>query len=155
MKDFHRLLHSADQLLKCWEDRLTLNNLALAKRYFKGELRVHVCLSEVDSRADSIQRCAVYQRVLPVSRSDADFHARRVFGPVSTKPHSDFPHLRTEVYDHILMGEADGNKFMVLVDDAELMESPRPSFPPLYGFNLLRKAIAAALAPPIFPSPPD
>jgi hypothetical protein len=37
-KEIDDALDEIDQLLECWENRLTIDNLALAKRYAKGEM---------------------------------------------------------------------------------------------------------------------
>jgi hypothetical protein len=40
-------LHELDELLDRWENRLTVDNLALAERYLKGELRLIADMEEI------------------------------------------------------------------------------------------------------------
>lgn len=72
-EQIHGALRQAEKLLECWENRLTFDHLALAERYLKGELRIHVHLAAT-RRGHTIEYCAVFQREQSVrgSQSDSD-----------------------------------------------------------------------------------
>jgi hypothetical protein len=63
-------LHELDELLDRWENRLTVDNLALAERYLKGEIRLIVSFEKI-GRADKQFR-AVLQGVLPIAGVDGE-----------------------------------------------------------------------------------
>lgn len=111
-----------------WNNRLTLDNLDLAKRYLNGELGIHVHLrSRVVAKAgrDSVDFCAIFQRERGSDHADTvgrsnqfpvDDRGWVVVGKgkiVQTQSGNDFA-----VYD------ADGHQELVFVLDVEFAEHP-------------------------------
>src|SRR4051794_32205775 len=62
-----------DQLMHRWNQRLTLKNLSLAKRYLKGELRIHVHGTFSRGLHNSEDFCAVFEREIPPCGHKGDF----------------------------------------------------------------------------------
>lgn len=111
-----RVAGKLDKLNERWNNRLTLDNLALAKRYIKGELRVVVdfhaggcCLKEY---------CAVFQRKLPISRSEEDGGKLHVLA-------EQFRHFGTHVDANAPMRRPDRDDHPVFVQNVELVDQPQ------------------------------
>ena len=84
-------LDKSSKLMQRFDERLTLDNLALSKRYLKNELRIHVHIRATGSGGYPEHFCAIFQRELPVfgtpgeSYQGAGLVVRRVPNSKSTK----------------------------------------------------------------------
>lgn len=65
--DFQRAARKLDQLSERWNNRLSIDNLALAKRYIKGEMILLVDLAVSRGSRHSKNCRAIFQRELPIS----------------------------------------------------------------------------------------
>jgi hypothetical protein len=84
-EQLNKALDKLDELMERWNNRLTLDNLDLAKRYLKAELGVHVHLRYrvlAESGPDSIDFCAIFQRERELGRDDADALCGRDLGEI-------------------------------------------------------------------------
>src|SRR4030067_386531 len=63
---FNHSLNQADKLSARWDPRLTLNNLALAKRYFEGEIRILVTVRSASRSQNPIDFIAVLEGKLAI-----------------------------------------------------------------------------------------
>ena len=75
-ENVERLFGELAELDHRWENRLTINNLAFAKRYIESKLRLalYFRVSLLDSRlgADGKDYCAIFQGILPVGGVDEE-----------------------------------------------------------------------------------
>ena len=67
-----RLFGELDELRKRWDNRLTINNLAFAKRYSESELRLVLNIRVSHLAADGKDYCAVFQGILLVGGVDEE-----------------------------------------------------------------------------------
>lgn len=122
------VLHQTDELVERWNNRLTFNNLALVKRYVKGELWVHVHLqSKVGGKAE--QFCVLLQGV----------HPDVGIGKGRTVAHSQDPFFDCS---------ADRDQVSVFLVDVESMEVVEQLVPAFVGFeraDKLHSHLASAL----------
>lgn len=127
-------LNKLDKLMQRWDERLTLDNLALAERYLKGELRIHVHLLWA-----SEEFCAIFERKLPVSGPDWDA-GRGNFGGVDPQPTGGSASADSAEVDYeVSVCAADGEQEFVFVRDVELMEPPKRAVPSVVRFGGLDK----------------
>src|SRR6185503_12535409 len=70
------------ELEKRFDNRLTIENLALAKRYLDGELRIGIVCS---AKWLPIEFCTVFQRELPISRADGDRREYDRLSPIKAR----------------------------------------------------------------------
>jgi hypothetical protein len=121
-------LDKLDELVERWNQRLTLDNLDLAKRYLKNELRVHLHLRyRVVSEAgrDSVDYCAIFQRecfLEPHHFSGPPNHLFEV-AFVSGREGVEKP-VQRECVDGARVRHAYGHQELVFVRDVELVEPP-------------------------------
>jgi hypothetical protein len=115
-----------DKLTERWNQRLTLDNLALTERYLKGELRIIVNLRQVVAALgrDFEEYCAIFQRKLPVCRANT-YRQRNIWwydqfgGQVG-----DVVEGAGKVENEALVCHAHGHQELVFIRDIELMETP-------------------------------
>src|SRR5689334_13993664 len=55
-------LNKARQLRKRWKNRITLENLALAERYLKAEIQIHVHIMVYQGSGKAAEYCAIFER---------------------------------------------------------------------------------------------
>jgi hypothetical protein len=137
-KQLDEAFDKLDELVERWNNRLTLDNLDLAKRYLKNELRVHVHLRYwVVSAAgeDSVDFCAIFQRecfLEPHHFSGLADHLFEVaFVPGVEKL------VQGECIDSARVRHADGHQELVFVRDVELVEPPERVARSLVRFGFL------------------
>jgi hypothetical protein len=120
---FDEAFDKLSNLMERWDQRLTLYNLDLAKRYSKGELRIHAHLHHriIDSPGgNAVDFCAIFQRDLNVIGKE---NLHRVDGTED---------VETETLLH-----DDDHQELVFVLDVELMEPPERVVCPLVRAGLL------------------
>ena len=127
VKDVNDTVHKVDELLKCWENRLTLNNLRLAERYLKAKVHilVHFRVSLVDE-----EYVACFQRIHSVS----GFHEEgRDFKRIGER----LPHLLIHECTNVKAPKvgADCNQQAVFINTVKLVESPERIIPTLVWFD--------------------
>lgn len=109
-----------DELLEGWDNRLTINNLAFAKRYIDGELGVGVHFRIWDQTFTLYEEyVSVFQRKLPVGGVDGQFHGRP--REIGSWKRCNAPR---EIDDNVAVASGDGNQQFVLIDDVNLVEAP-------------------------------
>lgn len=107
------------ELCECFEKRLTFDNLTIAERYLKGELRI-VLLGVVGpaSHLDAVECCAVFERELPVGGSKPDLG-------------EDVAGRELDLQDDAVVGGADDVEDPVLVVRVESVQTPEGVVPSL------------------------
>jgi hypothetical protein len=125
-------LHELDELLDRWENRLTVDNLALAERYLKGEIRLIVSFEKI-GRADKQFR-AVLQGVLPIARVDGERKNRYLLGlPFDRQP---------EVQPNVFIGGPYRYDRLVFVQSVKLVDHPKGFAPSLVWFETVNESFA-------------
>lgn len=148
------LLDRVRELHERWQQRLTLDNLALAKRYLEGELRIllHLTRPRRDMGADAgaEEFCAVLQRELSVGRTEGVLGeglgpGRRLAPLVLGRArggHHEPPRLlrhRAKVEDEVPVGCAYRDEQTVLVHVVELGDPVERVVPSLVWLDRLDK----------------
>lgn len=129
-------LDKLGKLMERWDQRLTLDNLALAERYLKGELRIVVHARHGASGRRAEEYCAIFKRILPVGWTESKEHGNvRRHGPFGAVVEG-----AGEVQDDTLVCASDGNKEYVLICDVETVEPPKRLVPSLVRLGLLNNA---------------
>ena len=121
-------LNKPHKLVQRWNKRLTLDYLALAERYLKDELRVHMHLRHrVIANLSSYPEefCAIFQRKLPVSGADSYGHFEFLGDGQLGKQIADVIEGAGEVENDALICHAYGHQELVLVSNVKLMEPPK------------------------------
>lgn len=131
------------QLVKKWDDRLTLDNLRIAERYLKGEVEFlihlqvravgpsdsrHFCVVVKNWNADSLSEghCAVDFRIhAPLDLGDQVAHGRM------PELQQIWRERRSKTEAKILDGEGDNRQEAVLVEVVKLVEFPEAIVPAL------------------------
>jgi hypothetical protein len=131
-----------DELKKRWHQRLTFDNLDLAKRYLKFELGVHVHLRYrvlAESGRDSVDFCAIFQRERGLGRDNADALCGRDLREIDRgRIGVGIKNIGQSVgVDGVLMHHADGHQELVFVRDVELVEPPERVVLSLIRFGVL------------------
>jgi hypothetical protein len=91
LEDSDNALREIAELLERWENRLTIDNLALTERYVKGELGLKIDFTiyrlvavpnkeRARTKWDRLQYSAIFQGILPASRVQANGLRFEVFG---------------------------------------------------------------------------
>ena len=120
-EDSDDLLGELSEIEQRWNDRLTINNLSLAERYLKGELRLVACL-QVGNGTDKQLR-AILQGIFPIGGLNRDAgHDLLYVGPFwrQLKPNRD-----------VLVGRPYRHDSLVFIQSVKLMDEPErfaPSF---------------------------
>lgn len=130
-----------DELLDRWNKRLSINNLAFAKRYIEGEMHlvlVFVALPTAIENGSAPQYQAIVQRVLCDGTGVEGGHdAKCGHGKVRRKtiPMNGFGR---ECVDHGRERNSDWHQHAVFVDNVDLVQTPQgicPSFIRLEAFD--------------------
>lgn len=131
------------ELRQRWEQRLTLDNLALAERYIKGELRILVHLRSrlaTDLGRYPEEYCAIFERVLPVGGPNSDRH-REILGDNQIGGQiGNIVERASGIQDDAPVSYADRYQELVLIRNVETMETPKRFIPSLVRFGLLNQA---------------
>jgi hypothetical protein len=141
-EQLNEAFNKLDELIERWNNRLTLDNLDLAKRYLKAELGVHVHLRYwVDAEAgrDSVDFCAIFQRKREFRREKGHALRRRELMELE-RGHAGvgFQDIGHGVpVDGALVRHADGHQELVFIRDVELVESPERIVLSLIRFGFL------------------
>jgi hypothetical protein len=114
-------LHEFGELLERWNNRLTIDNLALAERYIKGELRILVDGRLTGRGLDDVECRAVLQRVTTVLGSQGD----RWRGQRRVIPRDGHEQLDGDVR----VSGAHRNDRLVLVQSVKLVDRPEEFAP--------------------------
>lgn len=123
LHEFDDALRVASELSERWEQRLTLNNLALAKRYLKGELIICLAFAVSRGSGDLEYGRAVLKRVHTVGGSDVDAREDDWF-ILPRDRHRDM-HRKVSVSGPYR------NDRLVFVQDIEVMDCPEGLIPTL------------------------
>jgi hypothetical protein len=107
-------LHELDELLERWEHRLTVDNLALAERYLKGELRLIADMEEIGGAGKKLR--AALQGVCPVGWLDG---YAEVLQPLPLPLDR-----QLDVQDHLLVGGPYRYDRLVFVQSVKLVDQP-------------------------------
>jgi hypothetical protein len=113
----------AGQLIKSWNDRLTLNNLRLTERYSKGELRLLIYIRVPMSGQHPIDLCAVLQGERALREGWA-----RGFNSIEHR----LPDVRehaSEIQDHISMSDPHSKQQSMFVDVVKFVDEPESVIP--------------------------
>lgn len=117
-------LNQINKTVKRWDQRLTVHNLALAKRYFKRELRIHVpAPTGLGLYAEDF--CAIFQWKLAISGLKSYWHR---WNALAGEKLAQAP---AQVDYNIPVRASHRYEEPVLIDDVELVELPErvvPSF---------------------------
>jgi hypothetical protein len=133
-------LDSIGVLVERGNQRLALDNLALAERYLEGELRVLVHFVEF-SEGDFVERCAVFERKQPVGGFDRDGVVGNLVSEVG-REYGAFlfrhgverlPHELADVHPETAVGATDRNDEAVLIAPIKFMELPEQVVPASVG----------------------
>lgn len=126
------VLDRASKLIQAWEQRLTLKNLALAKRYLEGKLRILVHARNTSGRFKNPKEfCAVFQRELPIGGRESYKHLGDCLGEFhGAKGCSD-------IQDDVPMGSTYKYRKFVFLCDTESIELPEGVIPSLVRFESL------------------
>jgi hypothetical protein len=139
-EQFDESLHKLNELTERWDQRLTLDNLDLAKRYLKVELGVHVHLSyrvAAETRRDSVDYCAIFQRDSQSGPDDAYGPRRHVVKREAGSVRVGGDNLGHGVRrGDAPLRRADGHQELVFVFDVELVEQPEQVARSLVRFGL-------------------
>jgi len=136
---FHDALYKLDGLSQRWNERLTLHNLALSKRYIEGEVSLHIHFFR-RLELEPKQFCAVFQGVLRVG----SIEDHRVGGDIR----KDMPDCRSQVDLDMSMGGPNSNQETMFVYDVQLMDEPQsivPAFVWLGGLDEIHGNLTRAL----------
>lgn len=117
-----------DELLERWNDRLSIDNLALAKRYAEGRIEILFVWSSTEMLGASYY-VTVFQRVdgLLGREGQGDFWQRH---PLNHQ--SDFP-------NRSCMGKPDRNDGGMLIENVQIVETPEGICPSRVWFQPLHK----------------
>jgi hypothetical protein len=137
-----KALDKLDELMERWNNRLTLDNLDLAKRYLKAELGVHVHLRSrvvAPVGGDSVDFCTIFQRERELGHDEPEALRRRKFEKVERGLAGvGVQNIGHRVgVDGALMRYTDGHQELVFVRDVELVESPERIVLSLIRFGVL------------------
>jgi hypothetical protein len=141
-EQLNEALDKLHDLTERWNQRLTLDNLDLAKRYLKLELGVHVHLRyrvAAEACRNSVDYCAIFQRKREFGCDDADALRRRHLVDFE-RGHAGvgFQDIGHGVgVGGALVRHADGHQELVFVRDVELVESPERIVLSLIRFGVL------------------
>lgn len=103
------------KLIERWDNRLTIDNLALAKRYIKSELRLVLCGSISRDGSDAKYYRAIFQGILPVSGADDD--GRELDGLIFPRNVHNHAQVNADAYGPYRYDR------LVFVQDVELVEA--------------------------------
>lgn len=135
-------LNEIDELLESWDDRFTVENLALAKRYNDNELELGLIFS-IGSGVVSQQYRAIFKRKFPVIGGKRDSREGKVCGDADKLFKSMNP--RGPIDRGVRRCDRDQNS--VFVDDVQLVQTPEgiiPSIVRLESFNQTNGAVGHA-----------
>ena len=115
-----------DELLEAWDNRLTIDNLALAKRYVEGELKIGLMFSLcIGTEAVRKNYIAVIERELDLGRLQMERHGvypsnRRIVGEMSREEFAG-------VENQSEPGMAGANRYQdcMLIKNVELVKTPK------------------------------
>jgi len=133
-----------------WNDRLTVNNLALSKRYIEGKLNLVVRCTRVRNGHPEEVR-AILQRELPICRTESECpKTSHHFGELGSFFSSEAvlgggSHIGQKI-NGIVAGPYRYDR-LVLVEDVELMESPKRFIPSLVWFQALKDQPSSGRSP--------
>ncbi|TIR27199.1 MAG: hypothetical protein E5X07_28415 [Mesorhizobium sp.] len=135
-ENIHDAFDEIDELLEAWDNRLTVDNLSLAKRYIEGELKIAFEFSLwVGAEAPRKNYIAVIQRILDLSGSKGDWRELghyEVGGQASAiRVHSLEAGQRIHFPQKLGVRSPDRDQGGMLIEDVQLVQTPEgvcPSF---------------------------
>jgi hypothetical protein len=141
-EEVENALDELAHLRERWDNRLTVNNLALAERYIKRELNIVVEWMPVDW--GGIHLRAILQRKLLIGGREIDGLGRRsgesweCVGPEFGWIYSDANGAMSRPYRY---------DRLVFVEDVELVDAPQGFIPTLVRFQIIHKSPRLAAGP--------
>ena len=110
-------------LFESWDNRLTIDNLALAERYLNGKLVICLALSGLGTGFVSQQYIAVLQGILRFGEFDGDGRDLDEF----VLPRN----LQSGFESETLIGRTYRNDGLVFIEDVEFVDFPKVAVPTL------------------------
>ncbi len=136
-------LRKIDELMECWNNRISIENLAFAKRYLKGEIEVGLVLVTVASPSTvSDKFVAIFKRNFAVCC------LRKVPGRRREVIHSRTDQIVTN--SEMTVSSGDGNQqqmFIGDIDTVETIEGIVPSVVRLESFDQFDRRCAGTVDP--------
>lgn len=127
-EDIDDALYEVDELLERWNNRLSIDNLSLAKRYADGALNIAILWSRSIPDVKTEYFCTVFQRELDVGRSDEQRRRNHLLCLPG--------HIHSEANPNINVGRPHRDKKGMFVKNVHLMESPEIVYPSFIRFKL-------------------
>lgn len=122
-KNVDDALGEVDELLECWNNRLSVENLALTKRYDEGTLNIAFLWHRPITSFETEYLCTVFQRELDVSGPDE----KRGKDNLLVLPRDIHSNLNSDVG----VCGTNGYEQTMFVQDVHLMDAPEVVYPSL------------------------
>jgi hypothetical protein len=123
-KRFKRCASKLDELSERWDNRLTIDNLALAKRYINGNLRAVADVRVSRGGSYSKDFRAIFQRILPICGVDVDEEISGGRHVRKASANGQGRHRCANVDAYALLSGANGDDHSVLVQNVEIVDYP-------------------------------
>jgi hypothetical protein len=122
-KNIDKALSELDELVECWNNRLSIENMTFAKRYFKGEMEVGLVFEIPYAALVGNKFVAIFKRKFPIrSCGDVPRTGGQLINPVYDKFVSE---------TKITMSGSNWNQQEVFISDVDLVETQEGIVPSL------------------------